>query len=54
MKNDEEPIEVEVKTTSTANKAVNVAADTICVAQAILVVRKVVLAGMKAFRNYRA
>ena len=54
MDKNEEPIEVEVKTTSTANKAVNVAADTICVAQAILVVRKVVLAGMKAFRNYRA
>ena len=54
MKNDEEPIEVEVKTTDTVNKAVSVAADTICVAQAILVVRKVVLAGLKAVRNYRA
>jgi hypothetical protein len=52
MSNEKTP-EVEVKTTSTANKVVNVAADTICVAQAVLVVRKVVLAGLKAIRNYR-
>lgn len=52
MSNEETP-DVEVKTTSTSTKVVNVAADTICVAQAILVVRKVVLAGLKAVRNYR-
>lgn len=52
MKNDETP-EVEVKTTSNVEKTISVVTDTVCVVQGALVVRKVVLAALKAIRNYR-
>lgn len=52
MSNEETP-EVPVKTTSNVEKTVTAVTDTICVVNAIIVVRKVVLAGLKLVRNYR-
>ena len=52
MKNDETP-EVEIKTTSNVEKTISAVTDTVCVVQAVIVVRKLVLAGLRVVRNYR-
>jgi len=52
MSNEETP-EVPVKKSSNVEKTITAVTDTVCVVQAVIVVRKLVLAGLKVVRNYR-